>query len=124
MKHKRKNPELKLHIDIKNLLLTVLPKEAADTLIHVPMGGKRSRETGALMKYMGARPGVGDFNFVYSGGLYEIEVKPEGEKQTAVQKAREAAIIAAGGLYAVCRSQDDVRETLALWCVPSREVAK
>ena len=123
MTSKRDNPELKLHIAIKNFLLFVLPKPAADTLIHVPMGGKRSRETGALMKYMGAKPGVGDFNFICCGMLYEIEVKPEGESQSAVQKSREAAVIAAGGKYAICRSIDDVRETLAEWCIETREVA-
>jgi len=121
MKAKRDNREVRLHIVIYHFLLDVLPKKAADTLIHVPNGEKRSPETGALLKRMGTRPGVEDLQFIWHKRLHAIEVKPEGEYQRPPQKAREAAVTAAGGVYAVCRSTDDVRETLARWWVPSRE---
>ncbi len=128
----RNNPETRLHIAILHFLLAVLPKAAADTLIHVPNGEKRSPITGALLKRMGVRPGVEDLQFIWSNDragsplyayFYAIEVKPEGRYQSAVQKDRQRAVLAAGGRYAVCRSTDDVRETLAQWCIPTREVA-
>ncbi len=123
MSAKRDNPELRLHCVILDYLRLVLPREAADTLIHVPNGEKRTPATGALLKRMGTKPGVEDLQFIWQKRLHAIEVKPEGEYQSRVQKARQADVIAAGGVYAVCRSTDDVRETLARWWVPSREVA-
>ena len=122
MKSPRDNPETRLHIVILHYLLDVLPKVAADTLIHIPNGGKRSIATGALLKRQGVRPGVEDLQFIWYGRVFAIEVKPEGQYQRPVQKAREAAVVAAGGKYAVCRSKDDVRETMARWWIPSREV--
>ncbi len=122
MAPKRDNPEMRLHCAILDYLRLVLPREAADTLIHVPNGEKRTLKTGALLKRMGTRPGVEDLQFIWQKRLHAIEVKPEGEYQRPVQKTREAAVIVAGGAYAVCRSTDDVRYTLAQWRVPSREV--
>ncbi len=121
---KRDNPEMRLHMAILPFLQAVLPREAADTLIHVPNGEKRSPATGALLKRMGTKPGVEDLQFIWAGRLHAIEVKPEGEYQSRVQKAREAAVVAAGGVYAICRSTDDVRETLAEWRIPTRETAR
>ncbi len=121
---KRDNPEMRLHMAILPFLQAVLPREAADTLIHVPNGEKRTPITGALLKRMGTKPGVEDLQFIWRGQLCAIEVKPEGEYQSRVQKAREAAVVAAGGVYALCRSTDDVRETLAEWRVPTRETER
>ena len=121
MNAKRDNPELRLHCVILDYLRLVLPREAADTLIHVPNGEKRTPATGALLKRMGTRPGVEDLQFIWQKRLHAIEVKPEGKYQRSVQKAREAAVIAAGGVYAVCRSKQDTADTLARWWIPSRE---
>ncbi len=121
---KRDNPEMRLHMAILPFLQAVLPRAARATLIHVPNGEKRSPATGALLKRMGTKPGVEDLQFIWQTRLHAIEVKPEGEYQSRVQKAREAAVVAAGGVYAVCRSTDDVRETLAEWGVPTRETAR
>ncbi|MCH7946003.1 MAG: hypothetical protein IIC73_08345 [Armatimonadetes bacterium] len=123
MNTKRGNPEMRLHMAILPFLQAVLPREAADTLIHVPNGEKRTPATGALLKRMGTRPGVEDLQFIWQTRLHAIEVKPEGEYQSRVQKDRERAVLAAGGVYAICRSTDDVRETLVSWGVPSRETA-
>lgn len=118
----RANPETRLHIAILHYLQTVLPKEAADTLIHVPNGENRSPITGALLKRMGTKPGVEDLQFMWQARTYAIEVKPEGQYLRPVQKARQAAVLAAGGHYAVCRSTYDVDEVLAEWGVPVRAV--
>ncbi len=119
---KRDNPEMRLHMAILPFLRAVLPREAADTLIHVPNGEKRTPITGALLKRMGTKPGVEDLQFIYQKRLHAIEVKPEGEYQSRVQKAREAAVLAAGGVYAVCRSTEDTRAALARWNIPTREI--
>lgn len=117
----RRNPEMRLHMAILAYLQAILPPEARETLIHVPNGENRSAITGAKLKRMGARAGVEDLQFVWDG-LNAIEVKPEGAYQTSAQKEREAAVRAAGGRYAVCRSLDDVAETLLDWGIPTREV--
>ena len=124
MAEKRDNPEMRLHMAILPVLQAVLPREAANTLIHVPNGEKRSALTGALLKRMGTRRGVEDLQFIWKGRLHAIEVKPKGEYQSIHQRDRERAVLVAGGAYAVSRSTDDVRETLALWGIPSREVAR
>lgn len=111
----RRNPETRLHIAILHYLLSVLPKDAAETLIHVPNGEKRTPFTGALLKRMGTKPGVEDLQFLWRGRLYAIEVKCEGQYLRKPQKARRDAVVAAGGAYEICRSIDDARETLALW---------
>lgn len=118
----RGNPETRLHIAILHYLLAVLPKEAADTLIHVPNGENRNAATGALLKRLGVRPGVEDLQFIWQKRLYAIEVKPEGRYLRPPQRDRRDAVWAAGGYFEVCRSTDDVAETLALWGVPTREV--
>ena len=123
MSAKRDNPELRLHCVILDYLRLVLPREARDTLIHVPNGEKRTPETGALLKRMGTRPGVEDLQFLYQSRVYAVEVKPEGRYQRPVQRERQAAVLRAGGFYAVCRSTNDVRELLSHWGVATREVA-
>ncbi len=119
----RANPETRLHIAILHYLCAVLPQVSLATLIHVPNGEKRSPITGAILKRMGVRPGVEDLQFIWNARLYAIEVKPEGKYLRKSQKERRDAVEAAGGSYEVCRSIDDVRETLALWVIPTREAA-
>lgn len=118
----RSNPETRLHIAIYHYLLSVLPPEAAATLIHVPNGEKRHPATGALLKRMGTKPGVEDLQFIWCDRHFAIEVKCEGQYLRKPQQARRRAVEAAGGAYEVCRSTDDVRETLAIWNIPTREV--
>lgn len=118
----RSNPEMRLHMAILAYLQAVLPREAAETLSHVPNGENRSAITGAKLKRMGARPGVEDLQFIHAGRLHAVEVKPEGAYQSPSQKARQAALIAAGAVYQVCRSLDDVTDTLLAWGIPTREL--
>ena len=116
--------EVTIHINIYHKLLAVLPQVSAATLLHIPNGEDRSAITGAKLKRMGLKPGAEDLQFIFAGRLHAIEVKPEGKKQSQAQVDRAAAVVAAGGVYTVCRSIDDVRETLAEWGVPSREVRR
>ena len=122
MTGKRDNPELRLHITILHYLLAVLPLEAADTLIHIPNGEKRTPATGALLKRMGVRRGVEDLQFIYETSVYAVEVKPKGEYQSRFQKDRQRTVVRAGGFYAVVQHTDEMKELLGHWGIPTREV--
>mgnify|MGYP006921970527 CR=1 FL=1 len=87
-----------------------------------------SAATGKYLNTMGRKAGVADLLIVHAGRLIAIEIKTETSKiygtkrtnQTANQKAWQGAIEAAGGFYAVCRSIDDVRGSLASFGVPMK----
>jgi hypothetical protein len=68
------------------------------------------------LKASGLQVGFPDLT-VYGGErrIGHIEVKLEGEKQSQTQLECEAWLNAMGHKYAVCRSLDDVDETLAEW---------
>lgn len=90
--------------------------------VHVPngavLGGERERRARqmASLKRDGLRVGFPDL-LVYGpqGRMGHIEVKCEGNYQTPAQKAVAAWLGEWGHLYAVCRSQEDVDETLTKW---------
>jgi hypothetical protein len=70
----------------------------------------------ANLKRDGLCPGFPDF-LVYGPDkrMGHIEVKCEGAYQQPTQKAVQTWLTEWGHLYAVCRSLDDVEETLARW---------
>lgn len=117
----RRSLETPIHVAILHYLLAVLPKPAAATLAHVPNGENRDARTGAFLKRLGTRPGMEDLQFIWHGRLHAIEVKREGGRQSPAQRARQDAVVIAGGRYAVCRSIEDARETLREWAIPMRE---
>ena len=90
--------------------------------VHVPNGatlsgdGKQRAIQMANLKKDGLLPGMADL-LVYGqhGRMGHIECKCEGEKQTDTQVECERWLTAWGHKYAVCRSQDDVDETLREW---------
>lgn len=80
-------------------------------------GDQRSRAIQmASLKRDGLTPGFPDL-LVYgsNGRIGHIEVKCEGNYQTASQKECERWLTERGQLVAVCRSIEDVAETLAKW---------
>lgn len=113
--------EAALQEQIVYYLRTVLPPPAAATVIHIVNEGKRSLRMGAALKRQGMTAGVEDIQMIHHGRHHGIEIKTATGRQTPEQKAREAAVVIAGGRYAVCRSVDDVRETLRQWAIPTRE---
>ncbi len=118
----RRRPEDAVHLAVLAWLRSVLPREAVETLIHVPNGEARHPITGARLKRLGVRPGVEDLQFVWRGRLHAIEVKPARGRQSASQRERQAALEAAGARYAVVRSIEDARAALREWGVCTREV--
>ena len=75
-------------------------------LWHVPNGGKRSTNEANKFKAIGVVPGVADLHFFYNGKIYFIELKVEGGKQSANQKAWEDIIVAQQGFYVIITSFD------------------
>ncbi len=117
------NREEALQRAVVQLLTLCLP----DNIVwfHVPNGEYRSKRTGAKLKAMGVRAGVADLAFVLPEGRAAfIELKAEGKYQTKVQRDFEGGVKRAGGLYQVCRSLEDVAETLSEWGVDIRGLNK
>lgn len=90
--------------------------------VHVPNGGKlfgdkRQRaRTGHLLKISGLYPGFPDLAVIHTEGrIGFIEVKAEGAYQQPTQKECQQRLAELGHHYAVCRSIEDVEETLAGW---------
>jgi hypothetical protein len=76
---------------------------------------QRARQMASL-KRDGLTPGFADLVLFAKGGRVGfIEVKIEGGKQSASQVECQRWLIEFGHRYAVCRSIDDVTETLREW---------
>lgn len=90
--------------------------------VHIPNGGKlpgsaeQRARTGWLLKMAGAVAGFPDLAVIHTEGrIGFIEVKAEGAYQQQTQRDCEQRLMDLGHRYAVCRSLEDVEETLARW---------
>lgn len=113
----RSHPEQSLQIHVANLL-TWLVIDTPWTAIGHGGGGK---QRGMILKGMGVHAGWPDLMLIHRATPYFIELKAEKGVLSAAQKAVHEQIALAGGVVAVCRSIDQVRSTLALWGIPTRE---
>lgn len=124
-----RNPEAKLQIVVCEYLDLVLPKDA--TYWASLNERKVDKKTGEFLNNMGRKTGVADLIIVYQGRAIGIELKLETNPaykttktyQTPAQRAWQATFEACGGLYAVCRSTEDVRGSLTAFGVPIKEAA-
>lgn len=115
---RRKAPvvsEHALQLSVTQYLRLALPADVVWTA--VDHAARISPRQGRARKDRGVKKGQPDYRFILPphGRSAEIELKREGAYQEPEQKAWQAATEAAGGLYAVCRSVDDVTQTLAEW---------
>ena len=86
---------------------------------HIPNGERRDKRTGGKLKAMGVETGVADLHLTLSGGQTGwIELKAPPGRQSAAQKAFQAAETRTGARYAIVRSLDDLEWTLRDWGVP------
>jgi len=131
MPKRRQYHEQALQFNVVKYLNAVLPRDAV--LWSVPNGGKMSETARKTAAGMGEFPGASDLMICWEGRLYckELKVRESllyGIKRTTYQdpsqKAFQTAIERAGARYAVVRHTDDVRDTLALWGIPTRETAR
>ena len=98
---------------IQLLRFTAHPKTI---FYHIPNGETRSDRTGAKLKLMGVLKGAPDLGFVLPDGRAAfVEIKTSVGRQKPEQKEFQRRVVNAGGLYAVCRSCDDVRSVLGSW---------
>lgn len=83
---------------------------------HFPAGEFRRKETAALLKRMGVKPGWADFLLVSpQGRLHCLELKRGPAPLNEAQKAFRDAMGACGVVYAVARSFDEAMILLTLW---------
>lgn len=107
-----------LHADIVSKLRVMLPPKAV--LHHSPNEGKRGWRAQRWLKASGTRPGWVDLEIIFEGRFYGIELKAGKNKPTALQAATHDALFEAGAKVKVCRSLEDVIDTLAGWKIPLR----
>lgn len=83
---------------------------------HVPNGGLRTKRTGGYLKALGVRPGVADFALVLPGGRAAfLELKTPTGRASPEQRVFRSDAEAAGALYAIARTPEEVEATLAGW---------
>lgn len=86
----------------------------------VDHAAKLSKSQAGQRKARGVKRGQPDYRFILPphGQSAEIELKVKGTYQSPEQKDWQAAVVAAGGLYAICRTAAEVEATLRAWGVP------
>lgn len=113
-KDPRQASEMGLHMFTAQLLRLQCAKGVV--WYHVPNGEARSKATGAKLKCMGVRPGVGDFALVLAGGKAAfLELKRPGGRPSAEQRLFRADAETAGALYAVASTPEQAQDILASW---------
>lgn len=113
-----------LQLDVTRFLERALPADVPWTA--VDHAAKLSQRQAGERKRRGVRRGQADYRGLLppSGRSWEIELKrAKGAYQSPEQKAWEAGVTAAGGLYAVCRSIPEVAGTLTGWGVRLKVLA-
>lgn len=117
----RSYPESELHKAVAKYLDLILCKGTWWTSIAHGNRGKPVR--GALWKAQGAKKGVPDILILHNGWCFWIELKAEGGRLSPEQATCHEAIVLSGGKVTVCRSVDDVAESLAEWGIKTRDLS-
>lgn len=113
-------PEQKLHIAVAEYLKLVLLPQTFWTSIDHAGGGFT---VGRYRKARGVKKGLPDIYILNNGWSYHIELKTEGGKLEPEQLACHQWIVMAGGKIAICRSVNDVANTLADWGIRTRDAS-
>lgn len=109
----RLQPEYQLQCLVADLLR--LQGREGLCWFHVPNGEHRSPRTGARLKRMGTKRGVGDLILLWEGRAIALELKADKHSyQSKEQRDFEREWILAGGLYKVCKSYAEVVDFLSL----------
>jgi hypothetical protein len=83
---------------------------------HFPAGGRRSRITGAILKTMGAKPGVPDLLLISRGRLYGLELKAgERGRLSTAQVATHDEMRRAGAVIGTAGTIDEALNLLNEW---------
>lgn len=110
---------------IQRAILDTLRIAYPQVLVHsVPNGGfALEPRIVAKLKWQGLLPGVPDLALYWPGGHGLIEVKSEGGRLSTDQKWVHGALKGLGVKVAVCRSVQDLIDTMTEWNVPGRVIA-
>lgn len=120
-----------LAIQVAGMLIKFLPEDAE--FQHVPNGGSRTFKIkhtrkgpvryspeGMRFKKMGVKTGWPDYNIIYQGKLYCIELKVGKNTATEAQQHMMKRLKACGVPTAICHSWNDVWTMLCAWKIPLR----
>lgn len=113
----RKNEEAALQRQVCEFLRLALDPAVLWTGIE---NKPRSRIAGAQQKARGVRAGVPDILFWFAAGFGAIELKTIKRRVSDEQEIFREEFTARGGLYAVCRSIEDVESSLRHWGLPMK----
>jgi hypothetical protein len=91
---------------------------------HCPMGGYRRKADAAILKAMGAKPGVPDIIAINRGTVHALELKHLNGKLSTAQKATLDALELAGARVAVAYTLDEALVTLETWGVLRRDAGR
>ena len=112
-KKPRRHEEDDLQIAVMRM---VVAEARRDVLVfHPANGGARSKAQAARFKAMGVVAGIPDLVVIIDGRVHGVELKAKKGRASDAQKAMEPRWKAAGGVYAIARSVDEVRALLASW---------
>lgn len=97
---------------------------------HIPNGELRAKKTAALLKRMGTKSGWADYQIVYNGRVFFVELKrpsilkkdggkyqPAGTLSDKQEAFRDACAFN-NTPYAVCHSLAEVEDILQMWGIP------
>lgn len=121
----QKDPRPAREEDLQRYTVQLLKLCAVRSLVWfaVPNGEARSKVTGARLKGLGVRPGVADFAMTLPGGKSAyLELKTPTGRPSPEQRVFRADAEAAGALYAIARTPEEVESTLAAWGALRRSV--
>lgn len=118
---RRHSDEESIHRAIVEWLRAVLVDAKA---IHIPNGGKRGKAEAGRLKAMGVMPGVPDLMILRRGVCRFIEIKTATGNLSPEQKAFRDFCVGNCFDWALCRSVDQVRATLEMWRIPTREAGR
>lgn len=116
MRQSRKPPvkEISLHMSAAAYIRRAWPEHLP--WWHTPNGEKRDARTAGKLKGMGVLAGVPDFSFVMPNGQAAfIELKNADEGLSDSQIEFRDRVLAARCGYAVCRTMEQVEDTLTRW---------
>jgi hypothetical protein len=115
-----KTSEEALQFCVHQFLKVSLPDDVTYTA--VDHAAKLSRRQGGTRKARGVKRGQADIRLILPpyGQSAEIELKSSDGRQSPEQKDWQKQVHRSGGLYAVCKSLDEVVATLTGWGVKLR----
>lgn len=116
---RRAQPETKVQQAVATFLMLCLKPPAWWTSIE--HGVEVSPQVAARWGSIGVKPGIPDVLIVHDARCFWIECKAEKGTLSSAQLDTHEKLMRAGSTIHVCRSVDDLRHSLALWGIPTRE---